>query len=128
MGRAKHSPMTILVKAMEIYLSEDNISVEDILKESHIELRLKTIAFALRNLMSYHGYKVTTNIMGNTININSFDVTVYQIEDKFSQCKTATSLSFELICHWGNIVNVLDKIGHMPEQKIIGETQISLAI
>lgn len=129
MGRAKHSPITILLKAMEIYLNEENISVEDIIKKPNKEIRLKTIAFSLRNLMSFYGYNVSTSIIENRININSFNATVYQIEDNsFSQCKTVMSLSFELICHWGNIVNVLDKIGHLPEQRTIGDTQIKLVI
>lgn len=128
MKKAKHSPVTILLKAMEIYLDEEDTTIEGMLKNTHSELRLKTIAFAMRNLLSYHGYKITTEVENKMIHVSSYGVTIYQIEDKFSSYKTSMSLSFSLVCHWGNIVNILDKIGHMSEKKVIGDTQIALAI
>lgn len=126
--KAKHSPTTILMKAMEIYLRDENTSLEEIIKEADCEMRLRTVAFAFRNLLSYYGYKIFTDIKDNKIVISSFGVTIYEFEDEFSTYKTSMSLCFNLVCHWGNVVNLLDQVGHMTEKKVIGDTQIALAI
>lgn len=124
MGKARFSPSTILTKAMEIYLRDENITIEEMIKSKEkVTLRLRTVAFSLRTILSYYGYNIETVINESTITVKSVGIQCYEIQDKqFELVESVSSLCFVLVVHWGNISTLLDKMGQIP-QKYIKENE-----
>lgn len=130
MRKAKFSPTTIFTKAMDIYLRDENITTEEMLKSMQgVNLRLRTVAFALRTMLSYHGYKVESEIKDTSIVIKSAGMPCYEIEDsQLIGPQDVRSSCFKLVIHWGAIASQLERMGQTPDDAIKDNETIQTAL
>lgn len=130
MGKAKFSPSTIFTKAMDIYLRDENITTEEMIKSMQdVDLRLKTVAFALRTMLAYHGYRVESEIADSSIIFKCAGMPCHEIEDKqLLGAQDVRSFCFKLVIHWGAITTQLDRMGQVPDDDIKDNKTIQTAL
>lgn len=130
MGKAKFSPSTIFTKAMDIYLRDENITTEEMIKSMQdVDLRLKTVAFALRTMLPYHGYRVESEIADTSIIFKCAGMPCHEIEDKqLLGAQDVRSFCFKLVIHWGAITTQLDRMGQVPDADIKDTEKIQTAL
>lgn len=130
MGKAKFSPSTIFTKAMDIYLRDENITTEEMIKSKQgVNLRLSTVAFALRTMLSYHGYRIESEIRDTSIIFKCAEMPCYEINDsEIIGIEDVRSLCFKLVIHWGAITTQLDRMGQVPDADIKDTEKIQTAL
>lgn len=132
MAKAKHSPSQIMQASLNSYLQDQELTVQQLLEVRDNQLRLKTMAFTLRNLLSYYGYNITTKIGEDSIIVYVNNTAIYKIQDsEFTSVKSPMSLSFNMVKHWSFILNQLELMGLTKKDKTEGEalqTALPMAI
>jgi hypothetical protein len=123
MSKAKHSPSQIIEASLKSYLQNQELTAQQLLKDRDNQLRLKTMAFTLRNLLSYYGYNISTEIGENSITVYAENTAIYKIQDsEFTGIKSPMSLNFNMIRHWSFILNQFYLMGLGKKEIKNGET------
>lgn len=122
--KSKISPRSFICEAIEIYT---NKTLGEILHDDNMELRLKAVAFSLKELSLTFGNRIETKVSDDYIYFYIGDILFYMISDnEFKDVSSAISWTFKLFIHWGNIIKIIEEMNQDKKSVSKGSVQTSL--
>lgn len=122
--KSKISPRNFICEAIEIYA---NKTLGEILNGGDMELRLKAVAFSLKELSLTFGNRIETKVSDDYIYFYIGNMLFYVISDnEFKDVCSAISWTFKLFIHWGNIMKILEEMKQDKNSIPHGSVQTSL--